>query len=100
LWLASKPADLTYNWSDRDDCACGRYGREHGIRNWECLPYLGGMSYGRNNMLIGRYDPLSLNNLAHDEPHTFGALYRRALLAWNQVTRQESAKESAHAGTA
>jgi hypothetical protein len=68
LWLASKPADETYQWNDSKRCACGQYWGEnvdnvfpHG---WWC-----------SNPRMAWLDILAM----YCESRTFGELYQRAI---------------------
>jgi hypothetical protein len=80
LFLASKPADQSYNWRDRDHCACGtfiheRLGIPMQVRRWYA-PWLDKTVMQRNLMEESQVWR-RWNTLASVEPHTYGALLQR-----------------------
>jgi hypothetical protein len=76
LWLASKPADETYDWMLADEgCPCAIYTREHGLAHWS-----------RCSELINDVPGApSLNKLARDGEKSWGSLYERAREAWRRL---------------
>ncbi len=77
LWLDGQDPNETYDWSIASRCACGQYVAQHGGRPWSEYPALSGGPYP-----ISAPEDGSFNALAREEPHTFGALYKRAVEAW------------------
>jgi hypothetical protein len=69
LFLASKPADLGYNWSSMCDCACGTFIREELHEFVE--PNYGGIC-SESHRVWYRW-----NRVAEMKPHTYGALLKR-----------------------
>ncbi|SRR6266487_3787060 len=77
-WLDKEDPDKAYEWDSATKCPCGQYAAAHGKRPWsEYLALGGGSAYP-----ISAPENRSLNSLAWEKPHTFGALYLRAAKAW------------------